>query len=69
MYALGMNWTYQKEYRTVDDELKAYEGVTLDSVRSVLDRYPLDWVTTLALGPLEKLERPSANGVNPPAHS
>lgn len=52
MMALGMNWLYQSEYRSVDDELKRYEAVTLADVRTVLDRYPLDNVTTLALGPL-----------------
>jgi predicted Zn-dependent peptidase len=56
MQALGMNWTYQHEYRTVDDDLKAYEAVTLGVVREVLDRYPLDKVTTLALGPLAQLD-------------
>jgi predicted Zn-dependent peptidase len=61
MVALGMNWTYQHQYRSVDDELRAYEAVTLKSVREVLERYPLDRVTTLALGPLKKLEAP-ANG-------
>ncbi len=55
MQALGMNWTYQKEYRTVDDDLKAFEGVTLGDVREVLTRFPLEKVTTLALGPLEQL--------------
>jgi predicted Zn-dependent peptidase len=53
MIALGMNWTYQREYRTVDDELRSYEKVTLGTVREVLDRYPPGKVTTLALGPLK----------------
>jgi len=26
MMALGMNWTYQHQYRSVDDELRAFEG-------------------------------------------
>jgi predicted Zn-dependent peptidase len=55
MQAIGMDWTYLHEYRTVDDELKAFEAVTLKSIREVLDHYPLDQVTTLALGPLEDL--------------
>jgi predicted Zn-dependent peptidase len=61
MSALGINWTYQHQYRSVDDELKAFSEVTLGSVREVLDRYPLDRVTTLALGPLKELAQ-SANG-------
>ena len=55
MQSIGMSWTYLKKYRSVDDELKAFEAVTLKSIREVLDRYPLGRVTTLALGPLEKL--------------
>jgi predicted Zn-dependent peptidase len=58
MQAIGMAWTYQHEYRSVDDDLKAYRDVTLADVRKVLDRFPLDRVTTLALGPLGKLAQP-----------
>jgi predicted Zn-dependent peptidase len=50
-----------RQYRSADDELRAYEAVTLKSVREVLERYPLDRVTTLALGPLKELRAP-ANG-------
>jgi predicted Zn-dependent peptidase len=56
MLAIGNHWTYQGEYRSVDDELRAYESVTLATVRKVLKSYPLPKVTTLALGPLESLE-------------
>src|SRR5205823_5475935 len=62
MQAIGMAWTYLHRYRSVDDELKGFEGVTVKKIRQVLDRYPIDQVTTLALGPLEKLRRPRANG-------
>ncbi len=58
MMALGMSWTYQREYRSVDDELQAFQGVTLASVREVLDRFPLPSVSTLALGPLATLAPP-----------
>jgi predicted Zn-dependent peptidase len=58
MQAIGMAWTYQHEYRSVDDDLKAYRGVTLKTVRAVLDRFPIDKVTTLALGPLKALPKP-----------
>lgn len=55
MQAVGMAWTYLKQYRSVDDELKAFDAVTLDSIRQVLDRHPIDRLTTLALGPLKEL--------------
>ena len=62
MMALGMNWIYQHDYRTVDDDLRAFEAVTLSDIRQVLERYPIDRVTTLALGPLAKLPAPTGNG-------
>ncbi len=62
MQAIGMAWTYLHKYRSVDDELAGFDAVTVKSVREVLDRYPIDRVTTLALGPLEKLPRPNGNG-------
>src|SRR5436305_2062890 len=62
MQAIGMSWTYLHEYRTVEDEIAAFDAVSLKTIRKMLDRYPLDRVTTLALGPLKKLRRPSSNG-------
>ena len=62
MQAIGMAWTYLHQYRSVDDDLKSFDAVTLESIREVLDRYPIDGVTTLALGPLEKLSLPPSNG-------
>ena len=57
MVALGMHWTYQGEYRSMDDELKAYEAVTTKTIREVLERYPIDRASTLALGPLAALRQ------------
>jgi predicted Zn-dependent peptidase len=62
LQAIGMSWTYLGKYRTVDDELKSFGLVTVKKIREVLERYPLDQVTTLALGPLAKLRRPRGNG-------
>jgi predicted Zn-dependent peptidase len=56
MQLIASAWRYQHEYRDIDSELKLYEGVTLDSVREALDRYPIDKVTATAFGPLEKLD-------------
>jgi len=55
MQAIGMSWTYLGKYRSVDDELAAFDAVSLDSIRAVLDKYPIDQVTTLALGPLKEM--------------
>jgi predicted Zn-dependent peptidase len=62
MFAVGANWIYQGTYRTVDDDLNAYESVTLADIRAVLDCYPLVRQTTLALGPLPELHLPGDNG-------
>ena len=62
MQAIGMTWTYLNTYRTVDQELTAFDSVTLKAIREVLDRYPIDRFTTLALGPLKKVTAPSMNG-------
>jgi len=54
--SLGSGWIYYGQYRSVDEELSDYEKVTLADVRRVLDSYPLDRLTTLALGPLKDLQ-------------
>jgi predicted Zn-dependent peptidase len=58
MQAIGMAWSYLHQYRSVDDELQSFDAVTREDIRTVLDKYPLDRVTTLALGPLEKVKKP-----------
>jgi predicted Zn-dependent peptidase len=60
MQDLGMTWTYLRKYRGVDEELKSFEKVTLKTIRQLLDRFPIDQTTTLALGPLKKLKPPKA---------
>jgi predicted Zn-dependent peptidase len=62
MQAIGTAWTYLHKYRTVDEELQAFDGVSLKTIRKLLDRYPLDRVTTLALGPLTGVKAPDVNG-------
>jgi predicted Zn-dependent peptidase len=56
MQAVGMGWTYLKSYRSVHEELANFDAVSLKDVRNVLDRYPFDQMTVLALGPLANLE-------------
>jgi predicted Zn-dependent peptidase len=56
MLTLGKDWAYLKQYRTLDDELAAWDAVNQKQIRAVLDRYPLTGYTTTTLGPLEKLE-------------
>jgi predicted Zn-dependent peptidase len=62
MQAIGMDWIYLGKYRTVDEELKAYDAVSLKTIGKLLEKYPLDQLTTLALGPLKRLRPVGANG-------
>jgi predicted Zn-dependent peptidase len=62
MQAIGMAWTYLHKYRTVDEDLQAFDAVEVKTIRELLERYPLDQTTTLALGPLSKLHAPQTNG-------
>jgi predicted Zn-dependent peptidase len=62
MQAIGMSWTYLGKYRSVDDELKAFDAVDLKKIGQVLKRYPFDELAILALGPLKKLRAPGRNG-------
>jgi predicted Zn-dependent peptidase len=55
MFSLGTAWVYYGSYRSVDDELRDYEAVTLADIRRVLDHYPLTRLTSLALGPLTEV--------------
>jgi predicted Zn-dependent peptidase len=59
MQAIGSLWTYLDTYRTVDEELGRYEAVNVHSIRTVLEKYPPNRMTTLALGPLTELHPPT----------
>jgi predicted Zn-dependent peptidase len=61
MQALGMSWTYLRTYRSVDDELQAYESVTMADIRAVIDRYPFERLAVLGLGPLGNLDSTAAS--------
>ena len=52
MLTLAKDWAYLKQYRTLDDELAAWDWVKLSTIRELLDRYPITEGTTTTLGPL-----------------
>src|SRR4029078_2159365 len=71
MLTVAKGWVYRGQYRSVDDELAAWDAVTLKDIRAVLDRYPLTNQTVTAYGPLEKLgatlgTQPAACASTPP---
>jgi predicted Zn-dependent peptidase len=53
LFNVGGNWLQRREYRSVADDLKALEQVSLADIHGVLRDYPLSKKTTVTVGPLE----------------
>ena len=53
MRSIGKDWNYLKAYRTLDDELRAWDAVTTETVKAAIEAFPLTGAATVALGPLE----------------
>ena len=56
--SLGFQWTYRREYLTVEAELDAFSRVTTADVRRVLDAFPLLPQTLVSVGPTVDLHPP-----------
>jgi predicted Zn-dependent peptidase len=59
LFNVGGNWLQRREYRTVADDLEALERVTVDDIHAVLEMYPLSACSTIAVGPVEIVAKPS----------
>ncbi len=55
LFSVGSAWLTRGVYRTVRETIDAYQRVTLDDIRSLLQEFPLSRHTTCAVGPLEQL--------------
>jgi predicted Zn-dependent peptidase len=55
LFSVGGNWIQRREYRTVAELVKSYQGVTLSDVAAILKKYPLTQKTTVSVGPLSEL--------------
>lgn len=53
--SLGNNWLYRHEYRTLQDDINAIKAVTVDQIRELLARYPLETLSTITIGPREQV--------------
>jgi predicted Zn-dependent peptidase len=53
--SLGGNWVYRQEYRSVADDLEVLKSVGRNDIGALLEVYPLDTQTTVAVGPLTAL--------------
>ncbi len=58
LFNVGGNWLQRHEYRTVADDLKSLDDVTIASVGSVLRRFPLSRITTITVGPRADVRPP-----------
>ncbi|MEE2706181.1 MAG: pitrilysin family protein [Planctomycetota bacterium] len=55
MISVGLNWLRRGEYRSVKDDMDAYNAVTADELLAVLKQFPLSKSTAVAVGPLAEL--------------
>ena len=58
LMSLGYYWAYCRRYVMLDEELAAYERVSLDDLRRVLKSYPLAPMSLVSVGPSIALQPP-----------
>jgi predicted Zn-dependent peptidase len=58
LFNLGGNWLQRREYRTVADDLKSLDDVTVESIRDVLKQYPFSNASTITVGPRTDVKAP-----------
>ena len=51
LVSLGFNWTYLREYRTIEQDVAAIKAVTVDDVNSIIKDYNPAGFTRFILGP------------------
>jgi len=51
--ALGSNWIYLKQYRTIEDDIGAIKAVTVDDVNSLIKQLNLGESTQFSIGPAQ----------------
>ena len=56
--ALGSNWMYRQDYRSVEADLADYQRVTLADLKSLVQQYPLQLTTLASIGPRDSLPTP-----------
>ncbi|WP_254512527.1 M16 family metallopeptidase [Anatilimnocola floriformis] len=56
MFSVGNGWVQRQQYKTVRETVAAYRNVTVADIRRILDRYPLNKMSTVAIGPCKTLK-------------
>jgi predicted Zn-dependent peptidase len=51
MPAIGSQWVYNKEYRSLEQDMASLEAVTTQSLRELMSEYPFEPMTVASLGP------------------
>ena len=51
MRSIGGQWIYNKEYRSLEDDMRSLMSVTPDSLRRLMEEFPFDPMTIVSLGP------------------
>ena len=51
MRAIGGQWTYNKQYRSLEQDMATLNAVTPESLRQLMREFPFDPMTIVTLGP------------------
>ena len=51
--ALGSNWVYLEQYRTIEEDINSIKAVTVDDVHSLIEQFDLGEFTQLSIGPAQ----------------
>ena len=53
LFAIGTEWTQTGRYFSTEDDMNRIRSMSVESVNSVLQRYPITDPLTVAIGPME----------------
>jgi predicted Zn-dependent peptidase len=59
LFNVGGNWLQRREYRTVADDIKSLDDVSIKAVREVLAKYPFSTASTITVGPRKDVKEPA----------
>ena len=60
MRSIGGQWMYNKEYRSLEQDMATLQSVTKESLQQLMRDFPFDPMTIVSLGPGEKTEAEAA---------
>jgi predicted Zn-dependent peptidase len=64
MRSIGAQWTYNKEYRSLEQDMKSLNAVTPDSLRQLMQDFPFEPITIVSLGPQAQAPAPAPAAAN-----